>query len=130
MSRESAPPDAVQAFLAEFPPQVQQIALRLRRLLVERIPSVTEHVYPGWRIVSYRLGEGHANQVCWIAPLRDGVNLGLCRGAALPDPAGLLHGKAKQARNIRLRSPEDCAHPAVAELVDAAVAEHLRHPPF
>ncbi|WP_437671066.1 DUF1801 domain-containing protein [Sorangium sp. So ce131] len=112
------------ALLSEYPPEAQQLTQRVRKLLLRLIPDVTEHVIPGWRIVSFRMGQGHEHQICWLAPQRIGVNLGFERGADMPDPDGLLTGSAKQARNVRIRSAKDVDVPKIAALVAAAVALH------
>ncbi|AUX35359.1 hypothetical protein SOCE836_075500 [Sorangium cellulosum] len=112
---------AVAALLSEYPPAAQQLTLRVRKLLLRIIPDVHEHVYPGWRIISFRMGDAHKRQICWLAPQRFGVNLGFEHGAELPDPSGLLTGDAKQARNVHIRSARDVDVPKIAALVAAAV---------
>ncbi|MGK3991675.1 DUF1801 domain-containing protein [Sorangium sp. So ce1024] len=112
------------ALLSEYPPEAQQLTLRVRKLLLRIIPDVHEHVYPGWRIISFRMGDGHKHQICWLAPQRFGVNLGFEHGAELPDPNGLLTGNAKQARNVHIRSASDVDVPKLAALVTAAVEMH------
>ncbi len=119
---------AVSALLGEYPPAAQQLAMRVRKLLLRIIPGVTEHVYPGWRIISFRMGEGPKHQICWLAPQRFGVNLGFERGAELPDPCGLLSGNAKQARNVHIRSAKDVDVAKLAALVAAAVELHRATP--
>ncbi|WP_433928089.1 DUF1801 domain-containing protein [Sorangium cellulosum] len=115
---------AVAALLSEYPPAAQQLTLRVRKLLLRIIPDVHEQVYPGWRIISFRMGDGHKHQICWLAPQRFGVNLGFEQGAELPDPNGLLTGSAKQARNVHIRSAKDVDVPKIAALVAAAIELH------
>ncbi|WP_437996378.1 DUF1801 domain-containing protein [Sorangium sp. So ce185] len=112
---------AVTALLSEYPPAAQQLTLRVRKLLLRIIPDVHEHVYPGWRIISFRMGDAHNHQICWLAPQRFGVNLGFEHGAELPDPGGLLTGDAKRARNVHIRSAKDVDVAKIAALVTAAV---------
>ncbi|WP_437924495.1 DUF1801 domain-containing protein [Sorangium sp. So ce291] len=112
------------ALLSEYPPAAQQLTLRVRKLLLRIIPDVHEHVYPGWRIISFRMGDGQKHQVCWLAPQRFGVNLGFEQGAELPDPNGLLTGGAKQARNVHIRSASDVDVSKIAALVAAAIELH------
>lgn len=115
---------AVAALLSEYPPSAQQLTLHVRKLLLRIIPDVHEHVYPGWRLISFRMGSGDQHKICWLAPQRFGVTVGFERGAELPDPNGLLTGEAKQARNVHIRSAKDVDVPAIAALVAAAVALH------
>ncbi|WP_234022752.1 DUF1801 domain-containing protein [Sorangium cellulosum] len=112
------------ALLSEYPPEAQQLTQRVRKLLLRIIPDVSEYVIPGWRIISFRMGPGHAHQICWLAPQRIGVNLGFERGADMPDPDGLLTGGAKQARNVRIRSAKDVDVTKIAALVAAAIEIH------
>ena len=112
------------ALLSEYPPAAQQLALRVRKLLLRIIPDVHEHVYPGWRIISFRMGDGQEHQICWLAPQRFGVNLGFEHGAELPDPNGLLTGSTKQARNVHIRSARDVDVSKIAALVAAAIELH------
>ncbi|WP_437630987.1 DUF1801 domain-containing protein [Sorangium sp. So ce854] len=112
------------ALLSEYPPEAQQLTLRVRKLLLRIIPDVHEHVYPGWRIISFRMGDGHKHQICWLAPQRVGVNIGFEQGTELPDPNRLLTGNAKQARNVHIRSARDVDVPKIAALVAAAIELH------
>lgn len=112
------------ALLSEYPPLAQQLTLRVRKLLLRMIPDVTERVYPSWRIISFRMGDGHEHQICWLAPQRFGVNLGFEHGAKLPDPDGLLTGTAERARNVHIRSAKDVDVPKLAALVTAAIELH------
>lgn len=51
------------------------------------------------------------------------VNVGLFNGAALPDPAGLLEGRGKRGRHVKLRPGEDVDEAALGALIDAAYAD-------
>lgn len=115
---------AVSALLSEYPPAAQQLTLRVRKLLLRIIPDVSEHVNARWRLISFRMGEGQKNQICWLAPQSFGVNLGFEHGAQLPDPCGLLNGSAIQTRNVHIRSAKDVDVAKLAALVNAAVELH------
>jgi hypothetical protein len=66
--------------------------------------------------------------VCMIGWRDDAVHLSFIHGAALPDPEGLLRGKAKAKRQVEIRSSADIHRPAVAALIRAAV-EYSPLPP-
>lgn len=53
------------------------------------------------------------------------VNIGFFDGAELPDPAGLLVGRGKFMRHVRLQPGPDVGASAVTELVQAAYS-HLK----
>ena len=44
-------------FLAIFPAEVQALANKLRSLIKRTVPNVIEAVYPGWRLIGYRVIE-------------------------------------------------------------------------
>lgn len=54
------------------------------------------------------------------------VNVGFFRGAALPDPAGLLVGTGKFMRHVKLRPDADVDVVALRTLIDTAHADMRR----
>jgi hypothetical protein len=86
------------AFLADYPPDVREIAEALMALVREVVEGAEERVYPGWRLVGYR----HRGYFCCVAPQRDRVRLGFERGIELPDPYGILEGEGTQMRWITI----------------------------
>ena len=54
----------------------------------------------------------------------NGVRLYFNRGKGLPDPAKLLRGSGKQTRWIHLEGASTLARPAVARLIDEAIARN------
>ncbi len=48
------------------------------------------------------------------------VKVGFFQGAALPDPARLLHGRGKFMRHVKLRSEASINAPALSRLIEAA----------
>jgi len=76
--------------------------------------------------VSYGVGAGMAAQICYIAPLKDRINLGFNRGAVLPDPDGLLEGTGKLLRHIKVKKADLLAKPALRALIEAALSEGIR----
>lgn len=61
----------------------------------------------------------------YVNVFRTHVNVGFFHGADLPDPLGLLEGRGRRMRHIKLRPDVEVDVPAVQNLVDAAYA-HLR----
>lgn len=51
------------------------------------------------------------------------LSVGFFHGAALPDPAGLLEGKGKFMRHVKLRPDEDVDEEALRTLIAAAYAD-------
>jgi hypothetical protein len=85
-------------------------------------PDLSEKVYPGWRGVGFRHPE--AGYVCGIFPQPDGeLRLLFERGAALPDPDGVLEGSGTQTRYLRVG---DGTEPGtIAMLVQQGIAQRL-----
>jgi hypothetical protein len=50
---------SVQAFLASYPPEVRDLAWKLRALVFEVIPHVVEHVYASDEMIGYGSGSQH-----------------------------------------------------------------------
>ena len=117
--------DAVDRFLAAYPPAVQEIAARARALVLaslRALPHVDETVDAPARLVAYGCGPGYRGMVCTLIPSRTEVKLGFYRGAELPDPRHLLEGTGKVHRHVRLRARKDVARPGLKALLKAAVA--------
>jgi len=112
---------AVDIFLRSYSPEVRAIALRTREVIRAILPSVTEKVYPGWKVIQYGAGQNREDVFAVISPQRERINLGLANGADLPDPAGLLEGTGKGIRHIKITSAEAADAPAVRELVEGAL---------
>ena len=104
--------DAVDEFLAAYPPDVRDLALHTRALVLDALPGTIEHLYLGWQAIGYGSG-GMKGQICAIMPTKAGVSLSFNRGAVLPDPHGLLTGTGKLLRHVKLRVPADVDAPAL-----------------
>lgn len=63
----------------------------------------------------------------YVAAYRDHVNVGLFRGALLPDPARLLEGTGKRGRHVKLRPGRPVDAAALAALIDAAYRDLRAH---
>lgn len=59
----------------------------------------------------------------YIMPQRGHLNLGFCRGTALPDPNGLLEGTGKALRHVKLRSIDNAKRLEAARLILEAIKE-------
>jgi Domain of unknown function (DU1801) len=112
---------AVDTFLKGYPPQVREIAVKVRETILSVYPEASEKVYPGWKVIQYGAGADLKSVFAVISPQRERVNLGLANATDLPDPAGLLEGAGKASRHVKLTSPEAAAAPAVKELVRGAL---------
>ncbi len=113
---------AVDTFLKGYAPQVREIAVKTREVILSVLPGATEKVYPGWKVIQYGAGAGREDVFAVISLQKERVNLGLANGAGLPDPQGLLEGTGQGIRHVKLTSPEAATAPAVRTLVQGALA--------
>ena len=98
----------------------------MRRGLRKRLPTAHEVVYE-YRdcfVISYSPNERGYEGVLAIRASADGVRLYFNRGKGLPDPGKLLQGAGKKARWIHLEGASTLARPAVARLIDEAIARN------
>lgn len=112
----------IEAFLAAYTPEVRAVALRVRDLVLQVAPGLIEEVDVPAKLIGYSKDRTYKGTLCVIMPLKSAVNLGLARGADLPDPAGLLAGTGKRARHVKLARVEDVDDPALRALLEEARA--------
>lgn len=106
-------------------PEMREIARELRLLIEDVLPGVTEVVWETQGIAGYGVGtKKMSEQFCYIAPMKNHVNLGFYYGADLEDPAGLLEGTGKSLRHVKVKSRANVAKPELRELVVQA-SRHL-----
>ena len=112
------------AYLAGFPPVVQETAAALRRLVREAVPDAIERVRVGWHLIGYDLPlRRYGVYFAYVAPEPDHVHLGFEYGAFMDDPLGLLQGAGitRQVRWLTIASPEEVPHePAIALIREGA----------
>ncbi len=98
----------------------------MRRWLRKRLPTAHEVVYEykDFFVISYSPNERGYEGVLAIRASANGVELYFNRGKELPDPAKLLRGSGKQTRWIDLAGASTLARPAVAGLIDEAIARN------
>ena len=111
--------------VARFAPAHQRLLGALRRSLRKRLPTAHEVVYE-YRdcfVISYSPSERGYEGVLAIRASASGVRLYFNRGKELPDPEKLLKGSG-QTRWIQMEGASTVARPAVARLIDEAIARN------
>jgi hypothetical protein len=110
-------------YLAECPGELCDLVLELRDLVCKVAGGSVEAIKFG--ALTYSKPEhpygSIGGNVCMISWRDEQVQLSFIHGVCLPDPEGLLKGKAKSKRFVEIRSSDDIRRPAVAELIRAAV---------
>ena len=116
----------VRAGIAKFAPAHRRLVGAMRRWLRKRLPTAHEVVYE-YRdcfVISYSPSERGYEGVLVIRGSADGVRLYFNRGKGLPDPEKLLQGAGGQTRWIHVEGASTLARPAVAGLIDEAMARN------
>ena len=116
----------LRAVIARFAPAHPRLVGAMRRWLQKRLPTAHEVVYEyrSWFVISYSPSERGYEGVLAIRGDADGVKLYLNQGKGLPDPEKVLRGSAR-ARWIPVEGASTLARPAVASLVDEAIARNI-----
>jgi hypothetical protein len=125
VARRSAEAE-LRTLIARFAPAHQRLIGTMRRWLRKRLPTAHEMVYEysDCVVISYSPNERGYEGVLAIRASADGVKLYFNRGKGLPDPEKLLRGSGNQTRWIHLEGASTIARPAVACLIDEAIARN------
>lgn len=109
----------------------QELARKLRALIIDVFPAVVEVPWPRQHVAGYGVGPRKMSEhFCYIAAHRDYVNLGFYYGAELPDPDGLLGGPGKLLRHIKLVQLADIKRPGLRMLLERARTYRMPEPDF
>ena len=111
----------VETFLQHTPAPLQEIVLDLRNLVVSIAPDAVEVIR--WKGLSYfHAGRGGivSAGICQIGIEKDHVRLAFIHGAFIPDPRGMLEGKQKAKRSLRIDSYESAPWEYLKELIEAS----------
>ncbi len=112
--------EQVRAYIESHSASVQEIALRLRELVLTTVPSFEEYYHAGYKMIFYGTGRKIQDAPLYISLQTNDLNLGLVHGTQLPDPTHKLRGTGKTNRHVKITKPEDVDDPALVELIKAA----------
>lgn len=118
------PPTYISDFLGAYAPHIQEQALMLRHMLLERLPDISEQVDLPAKMMAYTYGKKYKDVICVIIPSKQGLKLGFNRGVDLPDPFGQLQGSGKISRYVVIKSVQQIESPELATLVASALAAY------
>ncbi len=118
-------PDAqVRAFIAKFEPKQQRLIEQLRRATRRRLPHANELVYDNYNFLVFAWcpSERVSDSYFSLGANAQGVNLFFgYNGSKIDDPKGLLQGKGKLNRFVRLESAKHFASSDVQALITSAI---------
>ena len=121
-------PPALIKFLKPYDPEVRELALQLRALLLEEIGPCYENIYDAYSAVAigYGASDRLSDGIFHIAVYSKHVNLGFNEGATLDDPKGILLGKGNRIRHITIKSSGDLSRPELRTYIRRALGQALR----
>jgi hypothetical protein len=111
----------VDEFLAQYDEQVFSNAMKLRKVLFENLPDITEQIDASARLIAYCYGQKYAELICVIIPSKRGLKLGFNRGVDLPDPDNLLKGTGKISRYVEIKSEEQIKSLSLKKLLESGL---------
>lgn len=99
------PTGEIELCLRTLTPELRDIVLELRSLILTVAPDITERIQRrGFTYYHPARGGPVSAGLCQIGLERDHVRLAFVHGACLPDPKGLLTGPARYKRYVALRA--------------------------
>jgi hypothetical protein len=113
----TAASDEIEAYIAGLDGWQQATARRLRALVHEADPGITEEWKWGTPVFA------HSGMVCAIGAFKDHLKVNFFKGASLPDPSGLFNAglEAKASRAIDIAEGDTIDEPALLHLIREAV---------
>ena len=103
--------------------KLKDVLKGLRALVRRTMVGCEEYVNP-WKIPSF----DSDGMVCGFMTGKEHVTFIFLRGAALPDPEGLLEGTGKSVRHVKVRTMEDVRKPALKKLIVEAAKLNKKKP--
>lgn len=122
------PPPALIKFLKPYDPEIRDLALKLRALVLEEMAPCYENIYDAYSAVAigYGTSDRLRDGIFHIAVYAKHVNLGFNDGATLDDPKGILQGSGNQIRHIMIKTPADIRRPELRAYIRRARKSALR----
>jgi len=117
------PPRELLEFLRRYEPDIQGVALGLRTVVLDEMAPCHEYIFAMRHTVMLLYGPTDRvveDCICMIAVHRTHVNLQFTQGTELDDPFGLLQGKGKRMRHIKVKSLPDLDRPEIRAYVRQA----------
>jgi len=117
----SSPKELIK-FLKPYDPEIRNLALGLRQLVLEEMAPCHENIYDAYSAVAIGYGptDRMRDGICHIAVYTNHVNLGFNFGASLDDPEGILEGSGNQIRHISIKTAEGLARPELRSYLSRA----------
>jgi Domain of unknown function (DU1801) len=121
--RQFRPPAELLKFLKPYDPAIQDLALKLRSLVLEEMAPCYENIYDAYSAVAigYGWSDRFRDGVFHIAVYTKHVNLGFNHGATLEDPLRILEGSGTHIRHVTIKTPSDIQRPEIRTYIRSAL---------
>jgi hypothetical protein len=120
----STPTEQIRAWLENLPTEKKPTVETLRRLIGSVAPSAHEIIYHD--ALGYGPTDSGFDRILYVTVFENHLNLGFFFGGFLPDPEGLLVGRGKRMRHLKIRSLQESETPAITSLLAHAWADGLK----
>jgi hypothetical protein len=111
----------IEQFLSNYMEEVFANSLKLRTVLLNQLPNITEQLDVPAKMIGYCYGQEYVDLICVIIPSKKGLKLGFNRGVELPDPEKLLQGKGKISRYVVIENEKQIQSAALKKLIKEAL---------
>ena len=120
----AAPPRELIRFLKRFDPAIRELALEAREVVLRVLAPSNESILDVYVLaMNYGFSERMKDQVVYVGVYAKHINLGFYRGAQMDDPDGVLEGRGKQLRHIKIRSQADLGTPVIRDYLRRAAPD-------
>lgn len=121
------PPAALKKFLKPYDPEIRDLALELRGLVLEEMAPCYENIYDAYSAVAigYGTSDRLRDGIFHIAVYSKHVNLGFNDGVTLDDPKGILQGDGNRIRHISVKTAEELQKPEIRSYIRRARKQAL-----
>jgi len=103
----------IESFLAQYPPEVSDLALAARDFLAKALPGAEETLDESAKLLGYGYGPGYKGLLCTLLLSKNGIKLAISHGSELPDPKQLMQASGKVHRHVQLRTNNDLKQPGL-----------------
>jgi hypothetical protein len=110
------PPPQLLGFLRRHAPVIQSVVLRLRDVVIAEMAPCHEYIFQMKSKVVLLYGptdRATEDNVCSISVFETHVELSFRNGVDLEDPKGVLEGKGKASRHLKLKTLADVQRPDI-----------------
>ena len=119
-------PTTTEEYILAQPAEQQILVNRLREVVHEAAPELTETYYAGYQMISYGPTSNLKQQILYIAAQPKHTNIGFYQGTELEDPNKMLKGSGKKLLHVKIKTVADAETPELHALIREAVDHYTK----